>query len=257
MRPFIDIHCHCLAGLDDGPGDLSEALKLCKSLVEDRIDTVIATPHTLGRFDGMYDTDTVRRSVLELNEALQKEDIPLKVLPGSEVRLDERIFTLLKDDKIITLADKKKHLLLELFDDFFIDITPLLVRLNELGVQCIIAHPERLPILVKRPDVIERWLSLGASLQVTAASLLGKGFMGPFIKEDAWSLLESGFVSIIASDAHDTESRSSMISDAWDQIHNRLGQQTADMLCIENPRRISEGKDVRKFSQEIKTGYDK
>ena len=60
---FTDIHCHLLGGFDDGPGDLSEACDLCESLVKDGIDTVIATPHTLGRFDGMHDAEAIRKAM--------------------------------------------------------------------------------------------------------------------------------------------------------------------------------------------------
>ena len=49
---FSDVHCHCLPHLDDGPESLEEALALCRKLVEDRVSTVVATPHQLGRFEG-------------------------------------------------------------------------------------------------------------------------------------------------------------------------------------------------------------
>ena len=45
----VDVHCHCLPGLDDGPQTLADAISLCRQIVEDGITTVIATPHQLGR----------------------------------------------------------------------------------------------------------------------------------------------------------------------------------------------------------------
>jgi len=41
---FTDIHCHCLAGLDDGPATMAESLALCRRLAEEDIATVVATP---------------------------------------------------------------------------------------------------------------------------------------------------------------------------------------------------------------------
>ena len=48
----VDVHCHVLPGIDDGPKNLDESLTLCRSLMRDGITTVIATPHQLGRYDG-------------------------------------------------------------------------------------------------------------------------------------------------------------------------------------------------------------
>ena len=64
--PFTDIHCHCLPGLDDGPATMAQALDLCRMLVEDRVATVIATPHVLGRYENRNDTGTIRRALFLL-----------------------------------------------------------------------------------------------------------------------------------------------------------------------------------------------
>ena len=98
---YIDIHCHCLHGLDDGPGTMSESVELCRALSEDGITTVIATPHQLGQFSGCNRSDQVREAVLVLNEELKRNDISLKVLAGADVRLDERICQLLEEDNLI------------------------------------------------------------------------------------------------------------------------------------------------------------
>ena len=47
---FIDIHCHCLAGLDDGPSNMSEAVSLCRMLEEDGILRVCFVSHESGMF---------------------------------------------------------------------------------------------------------------------------------------------------------------------------------------------------------------
>ena len=45
----VDIHCHILPGVDDGPATEDDAVALCRALAADGITTVCATPHQLGR----------------------------------------------------------------------------------------------------------------------------------------------------------------------------------------------------------------
>ena len=62
-QQYVDIHCHCLPAVDDGPATMSEAIALCLALVDDMITTVIATPHQLGRFDGCNEAAQTREAV--------------------------------------------------------------------------------------------------------------------------------------------------------------------------------------------------
>ena len=169
----VDIHCHCLPGLDDGPATMADALALCRALVQDGIDAVIATPHQLGRFDGSNCPQVVREVVSTLNSALLAEDVPLTVTAGADVRVDERIPRMLDEGRVLTLADGGRYVLLELPHETFIDPKPLLVELAARGVTSIISHPERHGMLKKSPAMVLPWLEEGALIQVTAGSLLG------------------------------------------------------------------------------------
>ena len=71
QQRFTDIHCHCLAGVDDGPATISQSLALCQGLVDDGITTVIATPHQLGRFNDCNEAEQIREEVSALNEELK------------------------------------------------------------------------------------------------------------------------------------------------------------------------------------------
>ena len=44
-REMLDLHCHILPGVDDGPTTLAEALALARFCVADGITHVTATPH--------------------------------------------------------------------------------------------------------------------------------------------------------------------------------------------------------------------
>ena len=217
------------------------AVSLCRQLVADGIGTVVAAPHMLGRFDGIFDSRKVRSLVVSLNQRLEDEKIALTILAGGEIRLDERICSLLDEDKILTLADSR-YLLLELLDNVVVDISFLITELKKKQISCIVAHPERDSLSI---SMAKKWFSLGASLQVTASSLLGKGFLGPEVQKPAWQLVEAGLVSVIATDAHDADYRGPMMKAAYDSISVRLGTAIADQLLIENPARLINGAEIK------------
>ncbi len=249
---FVDIHCHCLPGIDDGPATMSEAIELCRTLVRDGIGTVIATPHQLGRFDNGNDAGQIRQAVRMMNEKLRDVDIALQVLPGADVRVDERICGLLEEDKVMTLCDGHRYLLLEFPAEVLIDIEPLLIELGRVGVSVIISHPERHLIVSKRPHTIEKWLEHSVSLQITAGSLLGE--FGPAAEEAAWSFLQRGWVQLVATDAHDVHKRYPCMTVAFERIIAETGPQVAREVCIENPMRILQGADLPNIYQKSTMG---
>ena len=236
--PFVDVHCHCLPQLDDGPQSLEEALALCRNLVADHVSTVVATPHQLGGFENGIRAETIRRTAQRLNEALAQRGVDLKVLPGAEVRVDERIDELLGQDEILTLADAGRHILLELPWDILIDIEPLLVQFALRGVQAILAHPERNVPLLRHPPSLQHWLACGIGLQITAASLLGE--WGRHVRRAAWTLVAPGRRICVATDAHD-DSRPLGMTTAFQALAARLGGDVAHLLCVENPARVIRG----------------
>ncbi len=241
-QKFTDIHCHCLPGLDDGPGTMAEALALCERLVAEGIATIVATPHQLGRFDGCNEAAKVRNATSELNRQLQKASIRLTVLPGGDVRVDERVCRLLQTDRILTLADGGKYILLELPHEIFIDVEPLLTELAALKVRAIISHPERHNALDRRPSVVLKWLDVGAHLQITASSLLG--YWGAEAHRAAWHFLNSGWATLVATDSHDIDGRRPRMRAAFGRINKRLGEDLARLVCIENPSRVVNGQDI-------------
>ena len=49
---MIDLHCHLLPGIDDGPATLAEALALARQAVANGITEARVTPHVhVGRWD--------------------------------------------------------------------------------------------------------------------------------------------------------------------------------------------------------------
>ena len=241
-RSYTDIHCHCLPNIDDGPATMSEAIILCRAMISDGITSAIATPHQLGLFGDSNQAAQIRENVCGLNKELKNNGISLVVSPGADVRVDERICRLLKEDKILTLADNNRYILLELPHQIFIDIEPLLSELFSMGIRAVISHPERHSILSKQHQLLFKWFEYSPAIQITAGSILGD--FGPVVKMAAWQFLTSGWTVLIATDSHDTQSRRPRMRAAFELISIELGRDVASLVCIENPVRILKGEDV-------------
>ncbi len=251
-KRYVDIHCHCLPYIDDGPKTMSEAIELCRALAGDGIGTVIATPHQLGRFDNTNDAEQIREAVGIMNTKLNETGIDITILPGGDVRVDERLCSLLDTDKVMTLCDGHRYLLLELPSEILIDIEPLMTELAQADVSVIISHPERHRMLTKQPKKIGKWLGHSVSFQITAGSLLGE--FGPEAEESAWFFLRHGWAQIVATDAHDVRRRRPCMTTAFEHITSKLGPQAAREVCIDNPMRIVQGSDLPDTYQSIKAG---
>ena len=245
-RHYADIHCHCLPGVDDGPATMDESLALCRALVDNDITVVIATPHQLGQFSECNEPAQIREKVAALNEKLRTDDIALIVLPGGDVRVDERICRLLEEDKILTLADGGKYILLELPHQILIDIEPLLFELSTLGIRAVISHPERHAVLATQHNVLSGWLRHSIVLQITAGSLIGE--FGPFAQKAAWQFLEWKAAILVATDSHNTSERRPRMKAAYEHIRMKMGEKIAGLVCVENPLMLLRGEEVKAVS---------
>lgn len=232
----VDIHCHCLPGVDDGPATAEEALALCRALTEDGLTSVVATPHQLGRYEGRNTPASIRKAVASLQQLLDSHGVPLTVRPGADIRIDAQIPRLLEADKVLTLADRKQHLLLELPHEIFVNPLPLIRSLAGRGVRCIVSHPERHGHISRNPKLVLPWVQEGALLQVTAGSLLGD--FGARAEQCAWDLLASGLVAIVATDAHGTAKRPPRFFAALQHIERRFGFDVARRVCFDGPANV-------------------
>ena len=236
----VDIHCHILPGVDDGPKNLSDALSLARAMISDGFTDVIATPHQLGRWDGSNPPIAIRAAVVDLQSHLDKARLPLTIHVGAEVRLDERIPQFIGAGKILTLADQGIYLLLELPLGMSVDPAVLVPYLTRAGARIVLAHAERYDSLVADPRVVQAWIQQGAALQVNAPSLCGDDPAAAA----AWEWLKLGWVAIVATDAHSTNTRRPRMSEAMDLIVGRLGDEVARRVCIENPARVLDGREL-------------
>jgi len=237
----VDVHCHCLPGLDDGPETLEDSLDLCRALVADGVTTVFATPHQLGRYDGVNTAARIGEALAALQAELAAANIPLELAAGADVRIDERLLRLVENGEALTAGPLGKHLLLELPHDLFVDPLPAIVALAERGIQTIMTHPERHRYLAGSRRRLEAWVAAGAALQITAGSLIGE--FGPLAEQEAWRMVDAGMVSLVASDAHDS-TRPPRLTMALAALSEAVSREFARAVCLENPLQVFRGAPV-------------
>ena len=80
---LIDLHCHLLPGIDDGPSDIDGSIALATAYLAAGITRVAATPHVNLRHQNRSGDIARRRE--ELVARLAEEDIDLTVESGAEI----------------------------------------------------------------------------------------------------------------------------------------------------------------------------
>jgi len=239
---MIDIHCHILPSLDDGAKDINESVEMAREAVKEGIDTIIATPH---HKNGRYDNNKQRiiEEVTKLNEVLQRERIPLNILPGQETRIFGEF---LEDEELIHILplNQTQYVFVELPSGHVPRYTDrLLFDIQLKGFTPIIVHPERNTEIITNPDILYNLVKKGALTQVTASSVAG--FFGKKIQKFSTQLIEANLTHFLASDAHNVNNRTFKMMDALDIVESKFGN---DMVYFytENAELLVEGKNVMK-----------
>lgn len=244
---MIDLHCHILPGIDDGAQTVTDSLVMAQKAIEEGIHTIVATPH---HQNGKYinERTSIIHQVKQLNDELQKHNIPLTILPGQEVRLYGDLLEDYEAGKIVTLNETNKYIFIEFPSNHVPRYAEqLFYELRVKGMIPIIVHPERNAELIERPDKLYNLVNKGALTQVTAGSLLGK--FGKKIKKFSLQLVEHNLTHMIASDAHNTTSRGFHLAESYELIEKEFGVSVLNDLR-ENPYLIISGKAIYKEDPE-------
>ncbi len=238
---FVDIHCHLAPGVDDGARSWEQSFEMAQMAVADGFEAMICTPHQLGSF-GHNSGELIRSTVSELQNQLTRHDVPLQVVPGADVRIEPSMFDGLASGHIVSLADHRRHVLLELPHEIYLPLEGVLDSLQKMGMVGILSHPERNQGLLQQPSLLEPLVERGCLMQVTAGSLMGT--FGPASQQLAERMLEDGLVHFLATDAHGPKSRRPLMGRAYDRVTDLVDVETANAICCENPTAVFSGAEV-------------
>jgi len=234
----IDIHCHVLPEVDDGPKSWEAAVEMCRMAAADGIRHLVATPHANDRY--AYDRDYLSGVTCELRSRVGSSP---EISLGCDFRFTyENLERVLDQPHRYTIGETN-YLLVELSN---YSIPPQLsegfTRLGDRGLTPILTHPERNPILQQTPQKVLEYADQGCLIQVTGSSLTG--FWGERPEFVARWLLDRSAVHILASDAHDTKYRIPVLSEARAAAAEIVGEDYATALVEGNPGAIVNGQPI-------------
>jgi protein-tyrosine phosphatase len=230
----IDLHSHVLPGLDDGARDLEAALAICRAAADDGIEVLAGTPHVRAT-DYPTTPEQMMGALAELRSAVG--DL-IRVVPGGELdlaELDRPVDELL----LFALAGNRSYLLVETpYVGWPLDLAGRLSGLRSAGITPVLAHPERNREVQDRPHLLEPIVAVGTLVQLTAASVDGRG--GRRARACANALVRNELAHLVASDAHEPGVREIGLSGAARAVGDELGR----WLTRDVPRAIVEDEPI-------------
>jgi protein-tyrosine phosphatase len=200
-RVVIDLHCHILPGIDDGPETTREALELARQLARAGVRTVAATPHLRDDHPGVRVAELAHRCG-DLTECIQSSGIALEVIPAAEVDVVRALEATDEERRLASFGQHGNDMLLEApYGPLPTSFEEQIFELSVRGYRILLAHPERNPSLQRDPARLDELVRRGVLLQVTASALLPRP-AGSRSGRFARSLVENKWAHVLASDAH-------------------------------------------------------
>ena len=232
---MIDIHCHILPDIDDGPKTFDESVAMARMAAEDGITAIVATPHLN---EALYDPTEISRRVFWLRHLLRKQNIPVSIMMGADVSV------LFKPDQVEGFTINGSRYILIEFPHTHLprNAHEILFQFLVRSYKPIITHPERNPSISAHPDLLMPLLGDNIYVQITAGSLTGR--FGKEARQCAEHLLRAGVVNVIATDAHSTGHRRPVLSAGMQAAAEIVGLLAARRMVFDAPEKIISGMNI-------------
>jgi protein-tyrosine phosphatase len=202
---YVDLHCHLLPGVDDGPQTLDESVAYAAAMAAAGTTTIVATPHV-----ELVDVTELADRVQEVRDALRAEGIDLRVEVGGELK--PQSIGDLDADELELIAHGPPGARWVLYEVPFdgvnasagAGVTDFLAGAQELrdrGYGLLLAHPERSKDIISEGiEQLGPELLAGAVIAANVGPLTGRE--SPERRAASVEILRRGLVGVIATDAH-------------------------------------------------------
>jgi protein-tyrosine phosphatase len=210
---MIDLHCHLLPGIDDGPPDIEGSVAMARRALRAGIETVVATPHVNSRYPN--DPDTIAAGLADVRAALAREQLDLDVRPGAEIAASYLAETDASGIGALSLAGGEWLLIEPPFATVASGLVATVQGLLWDGHRVVLAHPERCPAIHRDPSIVRTLVDDGVLMSLTAGSLSGR--FGSQARRLALALLREEMAHNVTSDSHDAAGRPPSIAPEVEQ----------------------------------------
>ena len=120
---MADMHIHIMPEVDDGSESMEMTMEMLRIARENRIGTMILTPHYKGGHRNVSPEGQLRR-IASMQDAMAQEEMEeVELYPGNEIMYDSSVPEALENGRICSLADSS-YLLVEFNIDGAIRNTP-------------------------------------------------------------------------------------------------------------------------------------
>jgi protein-tyrosine phosphatase len=228
MALLADTHVHLLAGLDDGPQSMDEALEMARVLVSEGVRHATALCHQNPDYPE-NDATRLREAAKLFALALEEKQIPLHTYPTGEVMLSPETAADFHAGKLQTLGGHGKLMLVEMPHNIFLDIRPLAEALRPAGIRLIIAHAERYSELLHDPSEVDRVLKAGCLIQVTGQELAYPRKAGDEKALKSWA--KRGIIHMLGSDGHNLTRREPRLRSGYETLARWVGAPAAERIA--------------------------
>jgi protein-tyrosine phosphatase len=235
---MVDLHCHILPGLDDGPQTMEESVEMGRAAIAAGTTHLVATPHANSEY--FFDYPRIRSLCKQLQTEIGDQ---LNLTTGCDFHLNPENLAALRSQSPRFCINQKNYLLVE-FNEIAIPpaVDQTLHEIQLADLRPIVTHPERNKLLRLRPERLADWVRHGCYGQVTGGALTGR--FGPNALADAMRWIGAGMIHFVSSDAHNMSSRPISLQPAYAVVEKEFGNQTALALFVDNPLAAFEGRDL-------------
>jgi protein-tyrosine phosphatase len=236
VKGFVDLHCHWIAGIDDGAPTPDEGLAMLRALKSTGFDFVMATPHMR---PAMFDNgkEDLQRAFDAMGAVLAEANLP-EVGLSSEHFFDDVVFGRMMAGEALPYPGGKAVLVEFPNSAFPAGIAGRFFDLRMKRLRPVVAHPERYRPVWKDITVLDPLLDGGAVLLLDVAALVGKYGRGP--ERASLALLEAGYYEAACSDAH-RASDVEQVARGIDRLTELAGAEEAAYLMRDGPLAILAG----------------
>ena len=183
--------------MDDGARTAQEALAMASAAARSGTTLMVATPH-MKDVNELSSPGNAIELRSHLDSMLGDSKIPLGAWSWawrtmSSPGLDE----MFADGRALPIGSTRYALIEMPFFGHPEYLESTLSRVQSLGITPVLAHPERIEVVQRRPEILVDFVEAGMLSQITAGSLLGH--FGAEVRRFTEELVRSGLAHVMAS----------------------------------------------------------